>query len=233
MDDGLVMAPSTALYYIWVHWPGLRHDKMLWKSQERYFFHSFLSLLVDSLCLASRRWLMWMAAFQRTLLGGEHMAAVWLHDAQIQKHVSHTNCARLLQVPRVCSTDKSKKILQQGWFVSDNIIFFIWSTRHSFLTNHFVSQWSQNLPCWKASGLCWWFTNQTAVLLLRQNYRPRTKRRWKQGEFETRNHVIPVFPWTLLSIGSRTCGTETKSEKRYGTFFLFYIRKVPKLKVTW
>lgn len=37
-----------------------------------------------------------MAAVQRTLLGGERVAAVWLHDAQIQKHVSHTNCARLL-----------------------------------------------------------------------------------------------------------------------------------------
>lgn len=33
-----------------------------------------------------------MAAVQRTLLGGERMAAVWLHDAQIQKHVSCTNC---------------------------------------------------------------------------------------------------------------------------------------------
>lgn len=33
-----------------------------------------------------------MAAVQRTLLGGERVAAVWLHDAQIQKHVSHTNC---------------------------------------------------------------------------------------------------------------------------------------------
>lgn len=32
-----------------------------------------------------------MAAVQRTLLGGECMAALWLYDAQIQKHVSHTN----------------------------------------------------------------------------------------------------------------------------------------------
>lgn len=31
-----------------------------------------------------------MAAVQRTLLGGGCMAALWLHDAQIQKHVSHT-----------------------------------------------------------------------------------------------------------------------------------------------
>ena len=39
-----------------------------------------------------------MAAVQRTLLGGERVAAVWLHDAQVQKHVSHANCSRLLYV---------------------------------------------------------------------------------------------------------------------------------------
>lgn len=39
-----------------------------------------------------------MAAVQRTIPGGERMAALWLHDAQIQKHVSHTNRAGLLNV---------------------------------------------------------------------------------------------------------------------------------------
>lgn len=30
-----------------------------------------------------------MAAVQRTLPGGERVAALWLHDAQVQKHVSN------------------------------------------------------------------------------------------------------------------------------------------------
>lgn len=30
-----------------------------------------------------------MAAVQRTLPGGECVAALWLHDAQVQKHVSN------------------------------------------------------------------------------------------------------------------------------------------------
>lgn len=34
-----------------------------------------------SICLAIRRRLMWMAAIQRTLHGGERVATVWLHDA--------------------------------------------------------------------------------------------------------------------------------------------------------
>lgn len=55
----------------------------------------------------------------------------------------------------------------------------------------FVPQWSQNLPCCKASGLCWWFTNQAAILLLHQNYWAWAKRRWKQGNYEKRHHVNP------------------------------------------
>lgn len=39
-----------------------------------------------------------MAAVERTLLGGERLAALWLYDAQIQKHVSHTNCVMLLYI---------------------------------------------------------------------------------------------------------------------------------------
>ncbi|CAG14767.1 unnamed protein product, partial [Tetraodon nigroviridis] len=34
-----------------------------------------------------------VAAVQRTLPGGERVAALWLHDAQIQKHVSNTESA--------------------------------------------------------------------------------------------------------------------------------------------
>lgn len=46
--------------------------------------------MVGYLCLVSRQRLMRLAAVQRTILGGERMAALWLHDAQIQKHVSRT-----------------------------------------------------------------------------------------------------------------------------------------------
>lgn len=60
-----------------------------------------------------------------------------------------------------------------------------------FLTILLVLQWSQNLPCWKAGGLCWWFTNQAAILFLHQNYWPRAKRRWKQGKYEKQHHVNP------------------------------------------
>lgn len=64
-----------------------RNDE--WK-QEQCLIFDLLSLMVGYLCLVSRQRLMRLAAVQRTILGGECVAALWLHDAQIQKHVSHT-----------------------------------------------------------------------------------------------------------------------------------------------
>lgn len=74
----------------------------------------------------------------------------------------------------------------------------------------FVLQWSQNLPCWKASGLCRWFTNQAAILLLHQNYWPWAKRGWKQGKYEKKHYVKPRgFLWKLFR-GSKRSGTNTE-----------------------
>lgn len=72
------------------------------------------------------------------------------------------------------------------------------------LTIILVLQWSQNLPCWKASGLCRRFTNPAAVLLLHQNYWPWAKRRWKQGDFEKQKHVNQGFffgNWSAMVTG--------------------------------
>lgn len=119
------MAPSRALYCIlvfWQRWMEIQgtietagfshsHRKAVSESPSRVFFvvvcFVCVVLLVVSVCLASRRRLMWVAAVQRTLLGGERMAAVWLHDAQIQKHVSHLNYARLQCVQCVWDKDSS------------------------------------------------------------------------------------------------------------------------------
>lgn len=48
-----------------------------------------------------------MAAVQRTLLGGERVAALWLYDAQIQKHVSPINYIYITFETKIqmCSND--------------------------------------------------------------------------------------------------------------------------------
>ena len=117
------MAPSWALYCIivfWQHWMKRQGPietaglvivtEKLWVKARAVFF--CLVLLGGSLFFAFRRRLMWMAALQRTILGGERMAAVWLHDAQIQKQVSHSNWAWSQYVQYIWDKDEQRNGLQ-------------------------------------------------------------------------------------------------------------------------